>query len=561
MVKNRQRIVECLNSKLVNLLPALEAFLHHVDSSSETPTAAFWQSMEASASINGHVAAIVNGGTGLPPRYLKNIIYGRVGIRASAWRTIYGGRAIRGPRRHAQHEATQAAYRLSGLELAPVHYQEAGQNEQNIMLPFLFVDSADPKVVNDILSVWEPLILLLFGAYQFDGKMLAARADYGLPQLAGVTGINGTRATSGDGQEENLSVCGIASDHYKSLLSLNVSAMAQVMDCQLTLSTATTSGARAEVVDAARVALEKAEQHARATRQAMHEERASLTTEGRLEYLWPLVGPILKRVAMIFGYRLGVDVLRALEKLYEGENAAVGRFKVRFRTAPRSFDTDLVVSLDEERFDIYGGLILEIGRADRDDFPIKVKYHKLRPSAAFQGLLERLWRMIPTQEQDARRAARQTRLAARATRRLLPTTPWAPGPATWASLDAHPLAKAFIDGLVPLVGVKDIKLWQPNGDPEKDVLMILDKKWTAARKKVQQLLGWGTGEFLQQRFPSTVVRMIFINDDDCLFYFGEAKAGVSSGDRALQHPAERCFALEGFAFDGTWVSRGVLARR
>lgn len=47
--------------------------------------------------------------------------------------------------------------------------------------------------------------------------------------------------------------------------------------------------------------------------------------QGRLEYLWSL----LTRVAMIFGNRLGVDVLQALEKLYEGGNAAVGRFKDR----------------------------------------------------------------------------------------------------------------------------------------------------------------------------------------------------------------------------------------
>lgn len=136
----------------------------------------------------------------------------------------------------------------------------------------------------------------------------------------------------------------------------------------LALATAPTSGASADVVDAAKTALGRAYQKAEAAQRRMREESGRLLWAGDTECLRALRGARGEQQLHVLGHHLGVAVEGALDKLYDDDkDATAGRFRVRSRTAPRSFADDLLVSLNEERYDLYAGFVLEIGRADGDD--------------------------------------------------------------------------------------------------------------------------------------------------------------------------------------------------
>lgn len=526
---------EWLSGKHVRLSPIFQELLRKLNRR-EKVDGTWWLERRAQ-SAGDRLAAVAEGKEGAEKLAadLKDIVYGRIGITAKEWTEVYVGESEDGETRFIFHDANTVLHTLAGLEKAPLNHQRMGKNDVNLFFAFVHVDAGSPKATGKVLAAWEAVVAWLLAALQLNKKLLQARADYGLPPLAGVTGVNATLCLEDSYAEKapRDEAKGVVDGHYKALLHLQLGVMTEAVKAQYEADSAGPSSTDAGA--AARANAEAARRLLVKIKKAVHDKQQQLVTSGNMLYDWDLDD----EESAYLGRRLGLCTREDLKKRY---GVRKGRFAIQFEVAKTiDFDKELVITYPEEDAPLFRRFTLKISlvggskkKAVYDQY-----FTSLILPLYLTRLLNRFFSWLTAKEQAERRAAADAKSIEIEKRKV----PDPKGPHfDFDQLDE--LAKNLRIGKAQLYGLKQVYL---GGGRAATCKIVKSARWLKGGDKgISRVCGFGNRSHDTGKMPKTWVRAV--DDEKNPLYNAKAK---------IWHPAQRRISLVFLAIDGTWVRRSV----
>lgn len=261
----------------------------------------------------------------------------------------------------------------------------------------------------------------------------------------------------------------------------------------------------------------------------------TLALAGKLVYRWPLGRDARTRC---LGYELKTSEKAQLRGLVpNGEHE--GLFCVRVRLGASSPGSDLFVGCTEQDRPLYQGMVMEIGAAGADLFPLKVQIMHAPFSPIAEVLAGHVFDMLPDQEPVKRKEAAQVKKAEIAARR---------------SANHHQLsstAQALQAGTCPLNQFVCLVL----DEDSRLFNWLADSRDIAAVEEISTALGFGVRQWTDHDYPQTFARLV--TGGTGLYDFAHGTAA-----RIPHLSQDEGFELRLLHFNGDWVRcpRRLVAR-